>query len=1696
MKKSIDIFNIHQKIMDDYKHFVGSFINIKDEKIKEVVENKINQGKFWPEPLIQFNPSFEQGESAQSLCDKGILHPDLSKIFKNYDLFKHQVEAIKKGCKGLDFVVTSGTGSGKSLTFLGTIFDYLLKNKTGAGIKAVIVYPMNALINSQFKGIKEYRDSYKNTTGKDFPITYAKYTGQEDEEERKRIKSKLPDIILTNYMMLELILTRSKEDIIRNSIFDNLKYLVFDELHTYRGRQGSDVAILIRRIRAQATHSISCIGTSATMVSEGTISEQKRKVAEVASKIFGAMFSEEQIINEYLVRCFDYDGNLPDKEALTKALQSEIDPDDPEEKLKTFPLSAWLENKIALDENSCMLVRHKPMQFSLIAYKLAEDTGLDKSLCESKLKKFLRWISNVNENLGDKRYTYLPYKVHQLISQTGAVYVSLDNDDDRIISLDPASHKGHGDNRIPLFPVVFSRISGHEFICVNKDLNNEVLRPREFREILSDEEDLTSGYIIAGSDVWNPETDLEQLPDAWVQVDKSGNYKPQKKYKDRLPQKIYFDQKGNFSSRNEYKYEGWFMPAKLLFDPTCGAQYDPKTNEATKLTRLGSEGRSTSTTVLSYSILTQLAEHGFHPKDQKLLSFTDNRQDAALQAGHFNDSLKVIQLRSAICQALAKYKERDFTNLDQAIFEALDLSPEEYAANPSTKFPGAIKDNENALKNYLMYRSLYDLRRGWRVVLPNLEQCGLLNIDYKHLKENCASDESWQGLPFLEDLSHEDRTEIIYQILDFFRKSYALSSEEYLTQNAINEKNKEIKERLRLPWKFDENEKIADPVRMVYEPFKRGTRFFWKSLGPASALGKYLKYEAKLKGIVFNNETYSDFIKSLLKLLTEAGWLKETTGKNRDNQDTCLYQLRIDQIIWKIGDGKSVKPDYVKIRSYKGYEQKPNTYYQKLYKTDFKSRKKLIGKEHTGQISNEDRIEREDKFKTGEYSALFCSPTMELGIDIADLNFVHMRNVPPNPANYAQRSGRAGRSGQAALIFTSCSVYSPHDSHYFKHAIDLVSGIVAPPRIDLTNQELLETHLNAIYLAKVKLSELNQHLINLLNKDDKENLPLLSEIKEQLNLGRQSKIEIKFIFENVVNDLKTMKTASLSWLNDEWIDRKIDLAPKSFDRSLDRWRRLYIAVQKQLTEANRIIESGLYLSTSDEMKEAKRNVSQAIRQRDLLENRVSYSSLSEFYPYRYLAAEGFLPGYNFTRLPMRTYIPIGDSGEYISRPRFIALREFGPRNIIYHKGAKYQIEQLLSQESESHLKPAKVSTKSGYILMGDEYSCEICPFSKVSLSGGENKEIFTDLLEMAETRTREMERISCEEEERLSRGFDIKTYFSMPAGGLDNIRTAKIKNDDEEFLYVRFLPCALLVQINNKWRRSKEKGFLMGLNTGAWKKETFDHNAESAEPVRRIKLVTYDTADALYIEPIKSLGLSPAGVITLQYALKRAVENVFQVEPREVGAELMGDESQPNIFLYEASEGSLGVLSQFIEDKDVFKNVISETINICRFDDKTYNDEASYDDLLNYYNQRYHDKINRFEIKDALEKLKVCDVEIITSKMFGDYEEQYQQLLKGIDPNSSTELRFLNYLHDKGLKLPDATQRTIEGIYCKPDFFYEPDVWVFCDGTPHDEPEVKKKDRNQRAAILNRGDQVFVYYYQDKLEEIIGKRTDIFKKVK
>ena len=121
-----------------------------------------------------------------------------------------------------------------------------------------------------------------------------------------------------------------------------------------------------------------------------------------------------------------------------------------------------------------------------------------------------------------------------------------------------------------------------------------------------------------------------------------------------------------------------------------------------------------------------------------------------------------------------------------------------------------------------------------------------------------------------------------------------------------------------------------------------------------------------------------------------------------------------------------------------------------------------------------------------------------------------------------------------------------------------------------------------------------------------------------------------------------------------------------------------------------------------------------------------------------------------------------------------------------------------------------------------------------------------------------------------------------------------------------------------------------------------------------------------------------------------------------------------------------------------------------------YKGPASYDDLLSYYNQRDHKRIDRFLIRDALEKLRLCTIELQANPSYRSYDDHYQSIRAAIDPSSSTELKFLEHLYQNGLRLPDAAQKRVDGLYVQPDFYYEPRIWVFCDGTPHDDSLCRK----------------------------------------
>ena len=1036
----MNVFETHRQIVADYAQYIQSFINISDPEIARKVEDSLSEGRLWPQPLLQFNPAYEQAGTVEEVIASGLLHADTRHIFDGYSLYRHQRKAIELGVGGTDFVVTSGTGSGKSLTYIGTIFNHLLANRGAEGVTAVIVYPMNALINSQTNEFNTYKDNYERNTGLAFPITFGQYTGQEKEGRRQAMREAPPQILLTNYMMLELLLTRVQERPIRDAIFENLRYLVFDELHTYRGRQGADVSMLIRRIQSLCQQSVCCIGTSATMVSVGSAESQRWEVARIASTVFGRSFQPDQIVDETLAQSLDDIGSQPSKQELHAAITARIDADAGETELRKHPVAAWLENRIALEERDGRLARRMPMGLMDVVGALAEYSGAPEDRCRLALETTLQWVSAVNQRIQEKgsRYTLLPFKLHQFIAQTGSVYTTLDQGEERFITLKPGIYK-HDDSNKPIFANVFSRGTGHPFICVS--LANGLLTPREFRATGDDDQDATDGYLIIGDEIWDLNQDLDYLPEAWVRTRASGEKVPDSKKRAYFPRKLYFDEYGNCSETQPMKHWGWFMQAPLLFDPTGGVFYDAKTNEGTKLTRLGSEGRSTSTTITAFSILNRLRDGGHSPRDQKLLSFTDNRQDAALQAGHFNDFVQVVRLRAGIRQALetAAGGVLDYATLGEAIFNSLSLPFRDYGNRDAEPELAPVKRKyEEALQDFLLFRALADLRRSWRIVLPNLEQCALLNIDYLDLDEIVGEDGFWANLEIVNNLPHPERRAFLATVLDYFRLEFAIHSENYLVPSRLKEFEKRFREQLKPPWTLDADERLAAPSVIRLDPLHRSVHLSNKSMGPASSLGKYIKHiagQADVDPNVLRGDHYRDFILRLMRKLKDADYLFEETARNASNQKVPVFRLRIEKIQWKLGDGKTVRPDSIKRRSYKDQTPTPNAFFREIYRRDFTASKRLAAADHTGQLGVDTRQDRENRFRADWYldearkvrdegkirsesiSALFCSPTMELGVDIGGLSVVHMRNAPPQCVQLraALRTGGPKRPGRPRL---------------------------------------------------------------------------------------------------------------------------------------------------------------------------------------------------------------------------------------------------------------------------------------------------------------------------------------------------------------------------------------------------------------------------------------------------------------------------------------------------------------------------------------------------------------------------------------------------------------------------------------------------------------------------------------------------------
>lgn len=1677
----MNIFEFRDSVIDNYKSFSRSFTKIRAKDIRACVQRECYENqRFWPDPIIQINPSYKQRTNVEQLVQAGILEPECADIFQfdgvPMNLYQHQVQAIDLAGRNESFVVTTGTGSGKSMCFFIPLVNRILREKKRdpkPRTRAIILYPMNALANSQLEEIKKFLG--ENAAG----LRIERYTGQEKQAQRENLQENPPDILLTNYMMLELVLMRPNDRrLVENC--KGLEFLILDELHTYRGRQGSDVAALVRRLRTQfeADHLV-CIGTSATMASGGSRQDQQEVVARFASRIFATKIESCNVICETLERQTNVRVQDAGKlhEVVLRAAKGDVGLTSADD-IADNQLAIWVEGCLSINHSN---MRAKPLPFSEIVEMLSADAAVAKEDAHAAFTNFLTHFGGEKGLVNDKGRNPFPFKLHQFISGPGKMYTTLEAPNQRTLTLDGQTMARIGEETVPLYEVHFCKECGEEYIPVwakksSEDVYGGFL-PRGIDELESADDDATFGYLcpVKGDQAYQGA--LETLPDDWLEENRSGMVVKQSRRK-YVPQLFWVDKHGTRCNEGEGT-PFWFLPEKFRLCVNCLTTFDVRAKDKNRLIGLSGEGRSSATSILTLQILRLLYSEGVKdPKHdyRKLLGFADNRQDAALQAGHFNDFVNQLILRGGLVAVLKHESQAlplsEIVNRIMVLFRLTEASVEEHADDflrPSAVVGGnVLRDALEALRFSLSYRLLLDLEDRNLYTCPSLEKLHLLEIKYRGLDELAAHPVAFAESRVLSALDAKARKLFLLTLLNEFRRRWCIASRFFSDEEQRALQGSGFRY-LNARWNlFTDDRKLTGGQDATFDEQWRKSKFFnGFFLNPQSGIVRKLRRLPFWKTVGHvggfdptSGKALVGLIKEAVEILLRAGIISGYEGKYGRT-----YRIEENAILWRATHDRDVDVNDFYRTLYENAAALLNNASCDLFEFE--------AEEHTAQVSSDEREIFEMRFRAspddrekwhdeqrGKFRrlpVLYCSPTMELGIDISALNYVYMRNVPPTSANYVQRAGRAGRSGQQALSLTYCASQSPHDQWFFQHPEDMVQGIVKEPTLDLTNESLIKTHLHSLWMTavaeKTNLSLGDQVHMALDLEKEEDNFPLLPEIAQAIEapevldraiaLGKAFMVQMKDEIGDTVPH------------PDVFVESTMRRAAQDFNDAFNAWRALYAATLSQIDQAYKVLRR---MVSKQEANVARSRRADAEQQKLLLTGGIgsSRSSNNDFYVYRYLANQGFLPGYSFPAMPMMAWIPgtdaRNDEATVLSRARFLGISEFGPGNHIYHRGRIYRIERVkLNSSQNGPSAQAQLPTATAVV-------CPVCGYAHVVNDGSianqcENcgaslsqEDVLPGLFRVTMVETSEVERISIEDENRQSLGYDMQTLYRfapMQGGGVSKHRTL-VKRGAETLASLTYAPSATLWRVNLGWKarkHQKTKGFVINPMTGYWDKSNPDTMTkaqeaeaavESAKPKQLVIPFVTDVRNILILRPyISDPKDQNETMATLQAALKRALEQHYQIESSELFVEPLPNRvERTGLIIYESGEGGSGILRDLGSNPSSLKAVAGKALEIMHYEKKgetwSYEDlkdakpdciRGCYECLLTYYNQPEHELINRRN-EDALQFLTA-----LASSDDLVEEKASEQAPEGDLPDTKWE-RFKHLLRTRGLALPDKEQKT------------------------------------------------------------------------
>jgi len=1705
-------------LIEEYRRFLRSTYRLADPHLRQQFEQHVDQTDVLVKgPYVTLARDYTMGKTLSELLAGGLGHPDLTRLHWNFGsnpIYEHQerafrlVEAQERNC-----VIKTGTGSGKTEAFLLPLLSGIMKLRDQGlpGTKAIVLYPMNALANDQLKRLRNIvRES-------GVQLTFAMYTGESESVapslgeplagneivSRSQIRQSPPDLILTNYKELEFMLIRNVD----RAIFSPaLRFLVLDEIHSYRGALATEIACLIRRLKSRCAlqpGQMRCVGTSAT-VSEGVGGDEA--LARFVTDLFGESFTMGDIVGEILFPHQEpEDPYLPPFVHLNRGELMELPVEDPRKILeltqritgRTPPQEGTLSEKVATLLKGNQLVAalkaacETPHSLAELAKVLIERFPEASVLKEDAVQTLIEAYLLVGSIGTEDDPPALRPKLHSFFHGVYDVGLCM-NPSCRLLVRD-------GSDSCPqchsiVRPIALCRTCGQDFAKVRfhddpekppspnddfqSDENTGFITPRIFVEAAEMEEDAED---IPVEEPVRPRgrrrtAARARLEDRWV-------CRACGKIHEQRTDRCLNPECGSADAVTLQKV----MRGKGSTCPVCNSTY----TKGDILTLLRSGIASTNSLLATHHL------DRLDGEDRKLLIFSDNRQEAAHQAGYMKDRHRLFAIRHAI--------ERIVRDSGAPGIAMADL-PQQLL----------VKFQEMGLASR---RLTTDEREKWNLTLTfeaasefcrsthqriSLENLALVEVRYEFLN-GLKADPDFVRACEEAGFTAERGIVLVRALLDRMRRDRAVAHpffQEYLDPEQTK-------------WLMVRDE----PYSVAIPEHERRPVFFMLDRNECArnGVGGF-----KFNALVRDSPRGTAAIPRLLARegMDEAmldAWTRKIVALFQRYEILVPPVLLPPRVRSGIGNGRplQIAPRVMRLRSagngfrcqrcqiwrpYRGsacYSTKCSgsgrdlkeeqadreQYYVRLYTQGAPRRMSVV--EHTAQIGQDQRAQRETSFKENRMDVLVCSPTLELGVDIGLLLTVLLRNCPPTPANYIQRAGRAGRRLHIGFVSTFCGM-GPHDRHCFEDPAWLVRGEFHPPTVRLDNSLIMARHIRSYVLENIE-----REFPNLMGD-------LLDDLYHPGKLELSSVVplceEIEGKGETLVSwALKTFGDGGLA--NREFIADVIRRIPQDVNRVLENWFLLVQRIHEEFLHYRRIL--------------ADRRAKQKAEARDRAYRELTTDKQSA-YVLNYLANEGLLPSYQFPTDTFSLEPGVGDTPT-LRRPSWLALFEFAPGNMVYANGHKLKTIRAYFEgrnraasgglggglEASGRVRTFCFCSSCGYASEENRNTCPECGKAigcavDVAFIESFEAEQFTQITSAEEAR----ERIYFQRREHLIETPQLFVeVYPYPFAHLEHCRHAKIlvtnwgRRTSLETEGEKFQLCQICGKHRPASRSDREHR--------RWDEE---HAGRCSGQVGEYVLGYEFFADALTL-PVPGAvfaGFDSEGFArTLGTALVAGASELLEVESDEIAFfDHPAGSSGRELIFYETAPGGAGYLESLARQVPDWAKAAMKRL----YEHDCF--RACYRCLKSYRNQPFHKQLDKNLARDVLFQLASSELlsDPFQAQRGGGIKMTDQWLdQRAEEPTSGTviEQRLLEAIRGGG-RLPEPlAQREFRAasgaLLTIADFAYEDQkIAIYCDGFASHKDKVAS-DAQKRNELQAQGWAVLTFWgktilkYPERCEEQVWR---------